>query len=170
MEPENNDGKYKRGKGSQKQVTVLFIAESVKVEPTKKQRYRTNKKVRYIKMKPLSDLSKETTNLQVKQTIDKKASATTDGANNYNDLAKDLTGHKAVVVRDKKETGKVLPWVHIAISNAKRLLPDVHHSIGEQYLQNYLDGFCYKFNRKYFNSIFDRVVTNSVSYKWEINI
>ena len=121
-------------------------------------------------MKLLSDFSKETTNLQVKQAIDEKSPATTDGANNHNDLAKDPTGHKAVVVQDRKETGKVLPWVHIAISNAKRLLPDVHHSIGEQYLQNYLDGFCYKFNRKYFNSIFDRVVTNSVSYKWEINM
>ena len=121
-------------------------------------------------MKLLTDLGKETTNLQVKQTIDKKASATTDGANNHNDLAKDPTGHKVVLVRDKKGTGKVLPWVHIAISNAKRLLPDVHHSIGEQYLQNYLDGSLYKFNRKYFNSIFDRVVTNSLSYKWEINM
>ena len=170
MEPENNDGKYKRGKGSQKQATVLVMEGSITEGATKKYRYKPNKKVRYIKMKPLSDLSKETTNLQVKQTIDKKASATTDGANNHNDLAKDLTGHKAVVVRDKKETGKVLPWVHIAISNAKRLLPDVHHSIGEQYLQNYPEGFCYKFNRKYFNSIFDRVVTNSVSYKWEINM
>ena len=130
----------------------------------------SNQKVYYIKMKLLSDLIKETTNLQVKQAIDERSTATTDGADNHNDLAKNLTGHKAVVARDKKETGKILPWVHIAISHAKRLLPDVHHSIGEQYLQNYLDGFCYKFNRKYFNSIFDRVVTNSVSYKWEINI
>ena len=94
----------------------------------------------------------------------------TDRANNYNDLSKDLTGHKAVVVREKKETGKILPWVHIAISNAKRLLPDVHHSIGEQYLQNYLDGFCHKFNGKYFNPIFDRFVIYSVSHKWGLNV
>ena len=51
MEPENNDGKYKRGKGSQKQATVLVMAESIKVVPTKKYRYRLNKKVSYIKMK-----------------------------------------------------------------------------------------------------------------------
>ena len=94
MEPENNDGKYKRGKGSQKQATVLVMARSIKERPTKKHRYRPNKKVRYIKMKLLSDLSKETTNLQVKQAIDERSPATTDGANNHNDLAKDLTGHK----------------------------------------------------------------------------
>ena len=58
-------------------------------------------------MKLLTDLSKESTNLQVKQAIDERSTATTDGANNYNDLATNLTGHKAVVVRDKKETSKV---------------------------------------------------------------
>ena len=45
-------------------------------------------------MKLLTDLSKESTNLQVKQAIDERSPATTDGANNHNDLAKDLTGHK----------------------------------------------------------------------------
>jgi hypothetical protein len=170
IELENNGGKYKRGKGSQKQATVLVMAESITVKPTEKYRHKTNKKVRYIKMKLLCDLSKESTNTLVEQAIDTKASATTDGANNYNDLANNLTDHKAVVIKDKKETSKILPWVHIAISNAKRLLLDVHHSIGEQYLQSYLDEFCYKFNRKYFNSVFDRVLTNSVSIKWEANV
>lgn len=170
IELENNDGKYKRGKGSQKQATVLVMAESIRVEPTKKYRHKPNKKVRYIKMKLLNDLSKETTNTKVEQAIDSKASATTDGANNYNDLANSLTAHKAVVIQYKRETSKILPWVHIAISNAKRLLLDVHHSIGEQYLQSYLDEFCYKFNRKYFDSVFDRMVTNSVSCKWKINV
>jgi len=146
------------------------MAESIRVEPTKKYRHKPNKKVRYIKMKLLNDLSKETTNAQVKQAIDSKVSAITDGANNYNDLANNLTDHKAVVIKDKKETSKILPWVHIAISNAKRLLLDVHHSIGEEYLQSYLDEFCYKFNRKYFNSVFDRMVTNSVAYKWNVNM
>ena len=170
IELENNGGKYKRGKGSQKQATVLVMAESITVKPTKKYRHKTNKKVRYIKMKLLCDLSKESTNVQVEQAIDSKVSAITDGANNYNDLAKNLTDHKAVVIKDKKETLKILPWVHIAISNAKRLLLDVHHSIGEEYLQSYLDEFCYKFNRKYFNSVFDRVLTNSVSIKWQANM
>ena len=146
------------------------MAESITVEPTKKYKHKSNKKVRYIKMKLLNDLSKETTNTQIEQAINTKASATTDGANNYNDLAKNLADHKAVVIKDKKQISKILPWVHIAISNAKRLLLDVHHSIGQEYLQSYLDEFCYKFNRKYFNSVFEKVVTNSVSYKWEPNV
>jgi hypothetical protein len=86
-------------------------------------------------MKLLADLRKETTNEQVEKTIGEGSSATTDGGNNYNDLKENLTGHEAVVAKIKEEASKILLWVHIAISNAKRLLLDVHHSIGREYLQ-----------------------------------
>ena len=59
-----------------------------------------------------------------------KASATKDVAINYNELVNNIKDHNAVVRIDKKETSKILSWVHITISNAKRLLLDVHHSIG----------------------------------------
>ena len=170
IEIKNNNGKYKRGKGSQKQATVLVMAESQTVEPTDKYRHKPTKKVRYIKMQLLENLSKKITNEHVEKTIDPQASATTDGANNYNDLTDKLIQHKSVVIEDKKDNSKILPWVHIAISNAKRLLLDVHHSIGNDYLQSYLDEFCYKFNRRYFDSVFDRIVISSLSCKWNTNV
>jgi len=169
-ELKENGGKYKRGKGSQRQATVLVMAESRTVEATDKYKHGPNKKVGHIKMRLLDDLCKDTTNAQIEMAIDKGASATTDGANNYNDLKENLADHEAVVTKVKKEASKVLPWVHIAISNAKRLLLDVHHSIGNDYLQSYLDEYCYKFNRRYFDSVFDRVVIASVSCKWERNV
>ena len=121
-------------------------------------------------MKLLDDLGKVTTNEQAAKSIERESSATTDGANNYNDLGETLADHKAVVAQVKKDAAKILPWVHIAISNAKRLLLDIHHSIGNDYLQSYLDEFCYKFNRRYFDSVFERVVVASVSCKWKINM
>ncbi len=165
-----NNGKYKRGKGSQKQATVLVMAESKTVAPSKKYKHKPNKKVGYIKMQLLENLRKETTNKQVEKAVNKQSSAITDGANNYNDLKENLTDHKAVIAEVKKEASKILPWVHIAISNAKRLLLDIHHSIGDEYLQSYLDEYCYKFNRRYFDSVFDRVVIASVSCKWKRNM
>lgn len=165
-----NGGKYKRGKGSQKQTTVLVMAESKTVEACYKYRYETNKKVGHIKMQLLDDLCKETTNKEVERSIDGQSSAMTDGANNYNGLKENLAAHGAVVAQVKKEASKILPWVHIAIANAKRLLLDVHHSIGNDYLQSYLDEYCYKFNRRYFDSVFDRVVIASVSCKWKRNV
>ena len=58
------------------------------------------------------------------------------------------------------------PWVHIAIANAKLLLLDVYHDIRPEYLQNYLNEFCWKFNRRNFGeALFDRLMVAAVSYK-----
>ena len=53
---------------------------------------------------------------------------------------------------------------HALISNAKRQLLDVFHSVDEDYLQSYLDEFCYKFNRRYMD-LFERLMVASVSYQ-----
>jgi|GEM_PF-4686545 len=50
VELKENNGKYKRGKRSQKQMAVLVMGESKTVEPSEKYRYRPNKKVGHIKM------------------------------------------------------------------------------------------------------------------------
>jgi len=66
----------------------------------------------------------------------------------------------------KKELPKVLPWVHTTISNAKRLLLNVHHRIDDDFLQNYFNKFCYKFNRWYMDDLFERLMVAAVSYRW----
>jgi hypothetical protein len=40
-----------------------------------------------------------------------------------------------------------LPWVHIAIGNLKTFLLGTFHGVTGKYLQEYLDEFCYRFNR-----------------------
>ncbi len=65
IELKENNGKYKRGKGSQKQIVVLVMAESKTVEPPEKYRHKPNKKVGHIKVQLLENLSKGTTNKQV---------------------------------------------------------------------------------------------------------
>ena len=42
-----------------------------------------------------------------------------------------------------------LPWVHIAIANLKRFLLGTYHGVSSKYLQEYLDEFCYRFNRRF---------------------
>lgn len=161
----DNNGKLKRGKGSQKQLSVLVMVGSKPVEASDKYKHKPSKKAGFIKMKIIEDLTKETTQQQIRDTIDTKAPATTDGANNYNDIKDHLKDHNEVVIKDKSKTSEILPWVHIAISNAKRLLLDIHHSTGIDYLQGYLDEYCYKFNRRYFESIFDRAIIAVVATK-----
>lgn len=42
-----------------------------------------------------------------------------------------------------------LPWVHIVISNFKSYVLGTYHGISERYVQEYLDEFCYRLNRRF---------------------
>ena len=71
----------------------------------------------------------------------------TDGLNAYNGLEALGHDHHAETVPASQAHEK-LPWVHIAISNAKRFLLGTYHGVSHKYLQAYLDEFCYRFNRR----------------------
>jgi len=76
--------------------------------------------------------------------------------------------HRPQVIK-KEDVGKALPWVHIAISNAKRMLLNTFHDIQPEYLQSYLNEFCYMFNRRHFGEKkFDRLLIAGISYKNEL--
>lgn len=66
----------------------------------------------------------------------------------------------------KEQIGKVLLWVHISISNAKRTILDIFHDVKPEYLQIYLNEFCYKFNRRYSReTLFDSMLTTAIKHK-----
>ena len=70
----------------------------------------------------------------------------------------------------KEKVNEMLPWVHIAISNVKPVLLDIHYDdVKPQYLQSYLNEFCYKYNMRYFggDKLFVRLLIAAVSYKNE---
>jgi hypothetical protein len=46
------------------------------------------------------------------------------------------------------------------------MLLDVHHRIDSDFLQNYLNAFVYKLNRRYFDNLFERLLVAAVSYRW----
>jgi transposase-like protein len=74
----------------------------------------------------------------------------TDGWRSYGRAAKDRdTSHYKVVLRDPKAAGKLLPWVHRVISNAKAVIRGSHRGVSEKHLQAYLSEICYRFNRRF---------------------
>jgi hypothetical protein len=157
----------KRGRGSQNKAKVLVMAESSPVEcPRKGQKA---KSVNHIKMQVIKNLESQTIAGVVKGQIDKKADLSTDDSTSYVRLAEYVNSHQ-VYKSSKETTEKVLPWVHVAIANAKRLLLDVHHKLKNEYLQYYLNEFCYKFNRRYFeDKIFDRLIIAAVANTSDFN-
>ncbi|HHT9021289.1 TPA: IS1595-like element ISFps1 family transposase, partial [Flavobacterium psychrophilum] len=149
----------KRGRGSEKQAKVLVMVES---EPSisAPKKGKPNRKVGYLKMVVMEDLKSETINKEVGKSVDKTASVLSDGYTGYVKLKEVITNHYVVVEPDKQKSAKIFPWVNRTISNAKKVLLGIHHNcVNQQYVQNYLDEFCYKFNRRYFgDKLSDRLM------------
>ncbi len=162
---EEKEKPIKRGRDSQKKSKVLVIAESEFVESPKKGQ--KPKRVGYLKMKVIEDLKSETINELVKNLASSATQVDTDDSTSYVSLKKYIPLHNSQVI-PKEKVGEILPWVHIAISNAKRQLLNSYHNIKPEFLQNYLDEFCYKFNRRYYGeALFNRLLVVAVSYKNE---
>jgi hypothetical protein len=80
-------------------------------------------------MKVINSLKKESLKTQTDKIIAKGTILKTDGSNSYNDVKNDYI-HRSTVV-GKAELSKILPWVHTSISNAKKLLLDIHYRIDD---------------------------------------
>ena len=66
----------------------------------------------------------------------------------------------------KFTTKTTLKWAHIAISNTKRIFLGVYHKMSSDYLQNYLNEFAYKLNRRHFADLFEMVIIATVFPYW----
>jgi transposase-like protein len=161
---EEKDKPLKRGRGSQKKTKVLVMTESSVVDQklTKKGKPR---RVGFIKMQVIDNLEADTITSIVKDKVTKNGIIDTDDSTSYVDLKKEVKEHNPKVI-PKEKIGEALPWVHLTISNAKRLLLDLYHGVKPEFLQNYLNEFCYKFNRRYYGeALFERLLMVSVSNK-----
>lgn len=155
--------KLKRGRGTQKQSKVAVMAESTVLEDPESGKF--DKSCRYFKMKKIKNLEAKTAQTLIKEYIDSNSVLQTDKSTTFSDLSDCIDVH----VREISGTdqGKFnLKWVHIAISNLKKHL-QTYHMISERMMQNYLDEFCYKLNRRYFGQkLFDRLIIASIYPYW----
>jgi hypothetical protein len=156
------DEKLKRGAGSQNKSKVMVMTESTWVTNPKPNK--PPRRVNHIKMQVVNDLKADTAAKVVKEQLDYLSDIQSDDSTTYKKLNKVVQSHHAQVI-EPDDLPQVLPWVHICIGNVKRLLLDMHHQLKNEYLQYYLDGFCYKFNRRYFGEkMFDRLALVAASY------
>lgn len=148
----------KRGRGSEQKAKVLVMVGSEPVENHDPDKHDKNRKCGFLKMKVIEDLKAETIEEKVEAYVDPQAKAETDDSTSYVGLEGMLKEHHAHQV-SKKEVCKALPWVHTAISNAKRKVAGTFYMVSDKYMQFYLDEFAYLFNRRYWKSRkFERVI------------
>lgn len=162
-EKPKNMAKYSRARKAK----VMVMAESspvVNPKPNAKV-----KKIGHIKMLVVPDVKMETLFSVAENNIYEDAVITMDASHNHSMIEDkyDCICEKCISQWDVDE---LLPWVHTTISNAKSLLLDTYHGIKEEFLQEYLSEFCYKFNRRYFGEgLFDRVIDICVLYNTEFH-
>ena len=151
----------KRGRGSNSKLNVAVMAESTLLEDM--DTGKTSSQCRYFKMKVLDSHTSEEINETAEESFADQTIVFSDKSTSYIDLSKYVESH--ITEKSTKETtATTLKWVHIAISNAKRNLLGNYYKIKGKYLQNYLDEFVYKLNRRYFgDKIFDRLIIASIS-------
>jgi hypothetical protein len=112
----------------------------------------------YVKMVVIPDSSTETMKEVVQGNISTTVTIKSDGWRGFARM-KEVTAKYIVKIVPPQEASKALPWVHTMISNAKRNFLRINHKIKDEYLQNYLDEFCYKTNRRYFGlNLFERLI------------
>lgn len=156
-------GKLKRGRGTQKQSKVAVMAESTVLEDHESGKL--NKSCRYFKMKKIKNLEAKTAQALIKEYIDSDSVLQTDKSTTFSDLGDCIDVHVREI-SGTKEGNFNLKWVHIAISNLKKHL-QTYHMISERMMQNYLDEFCYKLNRRYFGEkLFDRLIIAAIYPYW----
>lgn len=86
----------------------------------------------------------------VRANVESGATVVTDGWRGYAKLI-DEYEHIAAVEGDDdaRVAEEYLPLIHLIFSNLKAWLNGVHHGVGQQHLQAYLNEFVFRFNRRF---------------------
>jgi len=165
---ESNDGLISApAKELDRNVTAIVAVSATPLTNTESKDGRPNSIPHYIKINVVESVSKIDIANEAKQMVSKNAVVLTDGKTSYRVLDNIAKKHKAVIVKDKTEVSKIFPWVHIAISNVKKKILGLHHSVKDTYMQNYLNEFCYKFNRrKHGKRLFHSFLNVATSFSW----
>jgi len=164
---DNDMADGKPAKELDRQVKAIVAVSVQPIAAADQKKHRPETKAGFLKMSVVSSLCNNEVITETEKMVQKSATIITDGRRCYNGLKDICTTHHKMIIEDKKEVSKVFPWVHTAISNAKKKLLGLHHQVKDAYMQNYLDEFCYKFNRRNFgNGLFDRLIITALEKPW----
>lgn len=197
--PDESKGKdLRRGAGSRRQAKVLVIVESKSADRilldylnshmdnsnekiarfTSKAKGKSVKKVvHYIKMLVLDNLNACTIDKIVREHVSKDSVVFTDGSSSHVNFADHFAKHESCIEKGNMDevVKTTLPWVHIVIGRCRDGIAAIHGEVDAQFLQLYLNEYCWKFNRRFFRDstdpkydLFDRLVKIAAVYTSEI--
>lgn len=161
----NENDKSKRGRGALRKAPIVVLASYEQIPTEKQKRNRPNSYPLYFKMFHMEDLKRESINETIFRYVKLSSHIKSDAYRGYTDLKHLIEKHTAKVTPSK--VGHIeLPWVHCAIGNLKRWIDGIFHHVSDIYLQNYLDEFIYKLNRRNFKKPFDHLLNACLVKPW----
>lgn len=125
----------KRGRGAKGKKPVLVAVEH------------RGKSAGFVAMKAVETVSGEEINAFLNQHLANGQHVRTDALPAMNIIEEGYEHEKKVT--PPEEASKWLPLVHIVIGNMKTFLNGTFHGVTHKFLQEYLDEFCYRFNRRF---------------------
>ncbi len=145
------DEDNKRGRGSQKAKVLVQVSTTEDGRPE------------FAKMNVINNVKEKTVSKEILSNIKLESILKTDGYRSFNNLSSIGYNHETV--------DYIMKWVHIIISNAKAYIKGTFHGACDEHLQRYLDAFCYRFNRRFWEGqLFNRLLgacacCNTITYK-----
>ena len=125
----------KRGRGAAGKRPVLVAVETRK------------KGAGFVAMQAVDTVSKETVRKFLFRKLKEGQIVRTDALPALNAVNETQQHEKKVT--PPEHASKWLPLVHILIGNMKQFINGTFHGVSSNYLQEYLDEFCYRFNRRF---------------------
>lgn len=125
----------KRGRGAEGKKPVLVAVET------------RSKGAGFVAMKAVDTISKKTVRNFLRFHLKSGQTVRTDAFPALNAVAENHSHEKKVT--PPKKSSEWLPMVHIMIGNMKTFINGTFHGVSSEHLQEYLDEFCYRFNRRF---------------------
>lgn len=125
----------KRGRGAEGKTPVIVACEH------------NNGKPGFVALQAVASVNHDTTRQFAKTHLDREQTVHTDALNALNTLSE--TQHHVAKVTPPEQASEWLPWVHVVISNFKAFILGTYHGISGKYIQEYLDEFTYRLNRRF---------------------
>ncbi len=125
----------KRGRGAEGKTPVLVAVET------------RTKGAGFVAMQAVDTVSNKTVRDFLHRHLKAEQTVKTDALPALNVVGETQQHEKKVTPPESASTW--LPLVHIMIGNMKKFINGTFHGVSSMYLQEYLDEFCYRFNRRF---------------------
>lgn len=144
----------KRGRGAAGKSKVVVAVET----PGDKPRFAVMRQVPKVGAADIQGI--------VRECLAPEAIARTYGWQAYGVIASLPQRHEPVVTGSGENAVTLFPWVHTLIANVKGNIRGVYHGVSDKHLPRYLGGFCYRFNRRFWEpQMFNRMITACLNAK-----